>query len=90
MAGLTGVFREGTLQYFFRPALFWQEIQPGQVCDGGLEFNMGLGLGEEGVNKARLPVGDFDMVCLFFSLSLQTAKHVSMLLLFCPFLRRTF
>lgn len=29
--------------------MFWQEIQPGQVCDGGLEFNMGMG--EDGVNK---------------------------------------
>ena len=44
---------------YFRPALFWQEIQAGQLCDGGLEFNMGMG--EEGVNKARLPCGDFDL-----------------------------
>jgi hypothetical protein len=39
--------------------LFWQVIEPGQVCDGGLDFNMNMG--EEGVSKARLACGDFDL-----------------------------
>ena len=51
-----------TQQCYFRPALFWQTLQPWHIADGGLEFRMNVTTGTMFANNVGIIRNLFDLL----------------------------